>query len=165
MKETQPGKEAPKSQTPPRKGMSPGTALTLLVIPLVIIVTSWLLWQQFQQSPTRQAAAELPSYGFIPVELTTDPFPPSTTGMVWVTIRIQGGGRRPLEIDRVTYSYGPIDGGEVIEGEAQAVKNAAATFHGPVRFTRAGRWWIKVRLESQGESGEARFTVPVEPAL
>ncbi len=65
----------------------------------------------------------------------------------------------------MTYSYGPVDGDEVIEGEAQAIENAPASFHGPVRFNRTGRWWIKVRLESQGESGEAKFTVPVEPGL
>ncbi len=143
--------------------MSVTTKLTLLVIPAVLIVGGWVFWQQLRQSPTRQAAVDLPSFGLIIVRLTTDPLPPLTTGTVQMTLRIQAPGGRMAMVDRVTYSYGPVDGNQIFEGQTEAV--GMETFQGPLRFTTVGDWWIKVRVEKQGESGEVNFTIPVEPAL
>jgi hypothetical protein len=143
--------------------MDPGTKLVLLVVPLVIVATGWVLWQQLQQSPTRQAGVDLPPYGVVTVQLTTDPFPPLPTGTVQMTLRLQAPGGRIVRVDRVTYTYGPADGEDVFEGEAQSV--AMETFQGPLRFTSTGDWWVKVHLEYQNASGEVQFTVPVKPAL
>lgn len=162
MKQT-PSSAKTSSNKAPRKGMSVSTKLTLLVIPVVIIIGGWVFWQQLRQSPTRQAAVEVPPYGLMTVRLTTDPFPPLTTGAVQMTLRLQAPGGRMAMVDRVTYSYGPVDGDQVFEGQAEAV--GMETFQGPLRFATTGDWWIKVRIENQGASGEVSFTLPVEPAL
>lgn len=60
----QPAQPVPEAQ--PRKGLSPTVKLTLLVIPLVVIVTGWVFWQQLQQSPTRQAGVTIPLTGLSP---------------------------------------------------------------------------------------------------
>ncbi len=151
------------SQASRQRGMRPGTKLFLLVVPLVIVATGWMLWQQLQQSPTRQAGVDLPPYGVVTVQLTTDPFPPLPTGSAQMTLRLQAAGGRMARVDRVTYTYGPVDGEEVFQGEAQPV--AMETFQGPLRFTSVGDWWVKVRLEYQGVSGEVQFTLPIQPAL
>ena len=155
--------EGPISQASPRKGMRPGTKLTLLVVLLVVIATGWVLWQQLKGSPTRQAGVDLPPYGIITVQLTTDPFPPLPTGTVQMTLRLQSPGGRVVRVDRVTYTYGPLDGEDVFQGEAQPV--AMETFQGPLRFTSVGDWWVRVRVENQGASGEVQFTLPVKPTL
>lgn len=151
------------SEVSPRKGLGVGTKMVLLIIPLVIIATTWTMWRQLQQSPTRQAGVELPPYGIVTAQLTTDPFPALATGTVQMTLRLQASGSRMVQVDRVTYSYGPVEGDQVFKGEAQST--GMETFRGPLRFTGVGNWWVKVRLEYQGASGEVRFTVPVKPAL
>lgn len=151
------------SQPKPRRKLSPATILTLLVIPVVIIGTGWTMWQQLQTTPTRQAGVQLPPYGIVTVQLTTDPFPALATGTVQMTVRLQAPGGRTAQVERVTYTYGPEDGNEEFQGQAQAA--GLETFQGPLRFTRVGDWWVKVRLEHQGNSGEVEFTVPVKPAL
>lgn len=156
-------KETSTNPTADKSGMSISTQLTLLVILVVLIVGGWVFWQQLRQSPTRQAAVEVPPYGLITVQLTTDPFPPLTTGTVQMTLRLQAPGGRTAMVDRVTYNYGPADGDQVFEGQAEAV--GRETFQGPLRFATTGNWWIKVRVENQGASGEVTFTLPVEPAL
>lgn len=162
MKQT-PSSAKTSSNKAPRNGMSVSTKLTLLVIPLVIIIGGWVFWQQLRQSPTRQAAVEVPPYGLMTVRLTTDPFPPLTTGAVQMTLRLQAPGGRMAMVDRVSYSYGPADADQVFEGQAEAV--GMETFQGPLRFSTTGDWWIKVLIENQGASGEVTFTLPVEPAL
>jgi hypothetical protein len=151
------------SQSKPSRKLSPTTILTLLVIPLVLIGTGWTMWQQLQNTPTRQAGVQLPPYGILTVQLTTDPFPALATGPVQMTLRLQAAGGQLAQVDRVTYTYGPEDGSEEYLGQAQAV--GPETFQGPLRFTHVGDWWVKVRLEYQGNSGEVEFTVPVKPAL
>jgi hypothetical protein len=151
------------SQASPQRGMRTGTKLTLLVVSLMVIATGWVMWQQLKGSPTRQAGVDLPPYGVVTVQLTTDPFPPLPTGAVQMTLRLQAPGGRMVPLDRVSYTYGPADGEDIFQGEAQPV--AMETFQGPLRFTSVGDWWVKVRLEYQGGSGEVQFTVPVKPAL
>jgi hypothetical protein len=147
----------------PRKGMSISTKLILLVIPIMLVLGGWAFWQQLQQSPTRQAGVELPPNGIVTVQLTTDPFPALATGTVRMTLRLQAAGGRRVQVDRVTYSYGPVNGDQVLEGQAEAV--GIDTFQGPLRFTSTGDWWVKVRLENQGAAGDVTLTVPVKPAL
>ena len=151
------------SETSTRRGMNPTTKLALLVIPLLIITTGWIFWQQLQQSPERSAGVEIPPYGVVVVRLTTDPFPAQTPGVVQMTLRLQSSGSGMIRVDQVTYSYGPVAGDEIFQSQAEAV--GMETFQGPLRFTSVGDWWIKVRVENQGTSDTATFTIPVKPAL
>lgn len=57
-----------------------------------------------------QAGVDLPPYGIVTVQLTTDPFPPLTTGTVHMTLRLQAPGGRTAPVDRVTYNYAPWTG-------------------------------------------------------
>lgn len=150
------------SQSTPRK-LSPTAKMTLLVVPLVVIIAGWAFWQQLQQGDTRQAGIPLSPYGVVTVQLTTDPFPAVPTGTVQMTLRLQAPGGRAAQVDRVTYTYGPENGDEEFEGQAQLV--AMDTYQGPLRFTGVGDWWLTVRLEYQGAAGEAQFTVPVKSPL
>lgn len=129
----------------------------------MLIGIGWALWQQLQESPTREAGLDIPPYGIITVRMTTDPFPALTTGTVKMTVSLQAPGGQMTMVERVTYTYGPAAGDDVFEGKAQPV--GMATFQGPLRFTSVGDWWVKVRVENQGASGEVKFTVPVEPAM
>ncbi len=148
------------NQALPRKRMKPGTKLALFVLPVVIIMASWFLWQELQQSPIRQAGVQLPAYGVVTVQLTTDPFPAVATDMVQMTLRLQAPVSRMAMVDRVTYTYGPVDGEAIFQGETQEV--AMETFQGALRFTTGGNWWINVYLEHQGTLGEVKFTIPVK---
>lgn len=148
---------------PSQQKLSPTAKMTLIVIPLVVIIAGWAFWQQLQQADTRQAGVKLSPYGVVTVQLTTDPFPAVTTGMVQMTLRLQAPGGRMARVDRVTYTYGPENGDEEFQGQAQLA--GMDTFQGPLRFTSVGDWWLKVRIEYQGAAGEAQFTVPVKPAL
>lgn len=143
-----------------RKRMKPGTKLVLFVLPVVIIAAGWLLWQELQQSPIRQAGVRLPAYGVVTVQLTTEPFPAVATEPVQMTLRLRAPGGRMAMVDRVSYTYGPVDGAEVFQGETQAV--AMETFQGPLRFTGGGDWWIKAKIEHQGTFGEVKFTIPIK---
>ena len=80
-----------------------------------------------------------------------------------MTLRLQAPGGRMAMVDRVSYSYGPVDGDQVFEGQAETA--GMEVFQGPLRFPTTGNWWIKVRIENQGASGEVTFTLPVQPAL
>lgn len=157
----QPAQSVPEAQL--RKGLSPTVKLTLLVIPLVVIVTGWVFWQELQQSPTRQAGVTIPPYEVITIRLSTDPFPALATGTVQMTLRLQAAGGQMPMVERVSYTYGPVDGDEVFAGQAQTM--GTDMYHGPLRFTRTGDWWIKVKVENRGVSDEATFTIPVKPAL
>jgi hypothetical protein len=163
MQEMPPNKKASTNAATSRRGMSVSTQLILLVIPVVLVIGGWVFWQQLRQSPTRQSAVQVPPYGLITVQLTTNPFPPLTTGTVQMTLRLQTPGGQMAMVDRVTYSYGPVDGDQVFEGQAKAV--GMEVYQGPLRFATTGDWWIKVRIENQGTSDEATFTLPVVPAL
>ena len=62
-----------------------------------------------------------PPYGIITVRLTTEPFPPTTTGPVQMTLLMQAAGGSTVNLDRVTYSYSPSGGSELIEATATQV--------------------------------------------
>ena len=148
------------NQTKPRKGLKPGTKLVLLVIPAAIIAAGWMLWQELQQSPIRQAGVPLSAYGVVAIELTPDPFPPRTTEPVQMTLRLSTAGSRMAIVDRISYRYGPVDGTDAFQGEAQEV--SMETYQGFLQMTSPGDWWIEVNLTHQGETGNARFTLPVQ---
>lgn len=143
--------------------LSPAVKLTLLVIPIILVLAGWTFWQQLQEAPTRQAGIQLPPYGIVTVQLTTDPFPPVVSGPVQMIVTLQAPGGRTAQVDRVTYTYGPVDGNELFEGQTRQI--GIESFQGPLQLTEVGDWWVNVRLEYQGRSGEARLTVPVRPAL
>jgi hypothetical protein len=148
------------NQAVPQKRMKPSTKLALLVLPVIIISASWLLWQELQQSPIRQAGVQLPAYGVVTVQLTTEPFPAVASEPVQMTLRLAAPGGRMTMVERVTYTYGPQNGSDIFQGETREV--AMETFQGPLQFTDAGDWWIYVNIEDQGTVGEAKFTIPVK---
>lgn len=150
------------NQAIPRKRMKPGTKLALLILPVVLITTSWLLWQELQQSPIRQSGVQMPAYGVVVVEFTTEPFPAVAAEPIQMTLRLRAASGRMAMVERVTYTYGPVDGSDIFQGETQEV--AMETFQGPLQFTDVGDWWITVKLEDERSVGETQFTIPVKAA-
>ena len=149
--------------TPTKKGMSPTTKLTLLVIPLLLLGAGWVFWQQIRETPVREVGILTPSYGLITVRLTTEPFPPTTTGPVQMTLLVQAGGGSTVNLDKVTYSYTPPYGDESIEGVATQI--GRNTYGGVLRFDSVGDWRVVIKIENDGRVNEGTITVPVKPAI
>ena len=147
-------------QTVPRKRIKPGTKLVLLIMPVIIVAGGWMLWQELQQSPIRQAGIPLPAYGVVTIDLTTAPFPPTVSDNVQLTVRLNAPGGRMAEVDQVTYRYGPIAGTDTFQGQMQA--SSMDAFQAALQFTSPGDWWIEVNLAHQGTSGSANFTLTVQ---
>ncbi len=91
------------------------------------------------------AGVNLPPYGTVTAQLTTDPFPPLTTGTVHMTLRLQAPGGRTEPVDRVTYTYAPWTATMCIRVKHNQM--ARESFRGPLRFTSMGDWWVKGRLQ------------------
>jgi hypothetical protein len=145
------------------KGMSPATKLTLLVIPLLLVGAGWVFWQQIRETPAREVAVTVPPYGLITVRVTTEPFPPTTTGPVQMILLMQAAGGSTVNLDRVTYSYTPPYGGEFIEVEATQIGRNA--YEGILRFDDVGDWRVTIKIENDGHINEGAITIPVRPAI
>jgi hypothetical protein len=143
--------------------MKPATLLTLLFIPLLLVGAGWVFWQQLQTTPAREVGISMPPYGILVVRLTTEPFPPTTTGPVRMTLLMQAPGGSTVTLDRVTYQASPPDGGEPVAGEAQpAGRN---TYRSILRFDQVGDWPVTIEIEKDGRINQGTITVPVKPAL
>jgi hypothetical protein len=143
--------------------MKPSTLLTLLVIPVLLLGAGWVFWQQIQETPAREVGVLVPPYGIITVRLTTEPFPPTNTGSVQMTLLMQVAGGSTATLDRVTYSYSPPSGGEAIDGEATQI--GRNTYQGLLSFDQVGDWQVTIKIENDGRVGEGTVTVPVRPAI
>ena len=152
-----------KNGTSDTKGMSPAAKLTLLVIPVLLFGAGWVFWQQIQETPARQVAVTVPPYGIITVRVTTEPFPPTTTGPVQMTLSLQAGGGSTVNLDRVTYSYTPPSDGNSIDGEATQI--GRNTYGGVLRFDAVGDWQVTIKIENDGRVNEGTVTIPVRPAI
>ena len=145
------------------KGMKPATLLTLLVIPVLLVGAGIVFWRQIQATPAREVGVMVPPYGIITVRVTTDPFPPTTTGPVELTLLMQAAGGSTVNLDRVTYSASAPSGGEPFEAEARQV--ARNTYQGLLRFDSVGDWQVIITIEKDGRASEGTVTVPVRPAM
>jgi len=151
----------PKKDISAAKGMSPAAKLSLLVIPVLLFGAGWVFWQQIQETPVRQVAVTVPPYGIITVRVTAEPFPPTTTGPVQMTLSMQAGGGSTVNLDRVTYSYTPPSGGNCIDGEATQI--GRNTYGGDLRFDAVGDWQVTIQIENDGRVNEGKITIPVRP--
>jgi hypothetical protein len=143
--------------------MKPATLLTLLVIPMLFLGAGWVFWQQIQETPAREVGIMAPPYGIITVRLITEPFPPTTTGPVQMTLLMQAAGGSTVNLDRVTYSYSSSGGGELIEATATQV--ARNTYQGVLRLDSVGDWQVIIKIENDGRVNEGAVTIPVKPAI
>lgn len=153
----------PQNDSSTAKGMSPTTKLTLLVIPLMLLGAGWVFWQQIRETPAREVAIAVPPYGIITVRVTTEPFPPTTTGPVQIILLMQAAGGSTVNLDRVTYSYTPPYGGEFFEDEATQI--GRNTYGGVLRFDDVGDWQMIIKIENDGRINEGTITIPVRPAI
>lgn len=153
----------PQNNAPTRTGMKPATLLTLLVIPVLLLGAGWVFWQQIQETPAREIGVMVPPYGIITVRLTTEPFPPTTTGPVQMTLLMQAAGGSTVNLERVTYSYSPSSGGEPIEVTATQI--ARNTYQGVLRFDSVGDWQVTIKIKNDGRVNEGTVTIPVKPAI
>jgi hypothetical protein len=144
------------------KGMKPATLLTLLVISVLLVGVGIIFWRQIQATPAREVAVMVPPYGIITVRVTTNQFPPTTTGPVELTLLMQAAGGSTVTLDRVTYSAS-APGGEPIEGIATQI--ARNTYQGTLRFDSVDDWQVAITIEKDGRANEGTVTVPVRPAM
>lgn len=151
---------AAESEANGRRGISPATKLVLIVIPLMLIAGGWVFWQQIKQIPTREAGLNVSPYGIITVRLTTDPFPPPTGSPIKMTLMLQASGGQTINVDRVSYSYGPEGRGPVLEDEAQQVARNA--YQGILQFNEPGDWKVTVKIENDNRASDVTITVPVK---
>jgi hypothetical protein len=104
-----------------------------------------------------------PPYGIITVRVTTDQFPPTTTGPVELTLLMQAAGGSTVTLDRVTYSSSAPSGGDPLVAEARQV--ARNTCQGLLRFDSVGDWQVTIKIENDGRANEGTVTIPVRPAM
>jgi hypothetical protein len=143
--------------------MNPATILTVLVMTLLLIYAGRVFWLQIQETPAREIGILMPPYGIITVRLTTEPFPPTITGPVQMTLRMNAGGGSTINVDRVSYSYSMPGGREPVAAEARQV--ARNTYQGGLRFDSVGDWQVTIKIENDGRVNEGMITIPVKPAI
>lgn len=140
-------------------------AVVLLVLAFIGYV-GFLTLDVVRQSPAREVTTELPGYGLVSLRLTTDPNPALPTGRVSLEFEPRVPGRNePVDLDSLSFSYGRDQSGEPQgRSEASPSTDGSSRYEASVVFGSAGRWWLRVVMERNGEQAEATYILVVEPA-
>lgn len=143
--------------------------LDLLLYAGAAILLIWVLYSatksELARTPIRDASANLGEYGLVTIRFSTDPFPPLPTGTVMMKFIPMDSRQRTIEVDQITYEYGP-DGSEqpTESGVAQLAPDGSGMYMAGARFSYVGNWWVRAKFKKGNAQADVRFTVYVEPA-
>ena len=120
---------------------------------------------ELARNPKREAIADLGPYGFITVQLQTDPFPAKPTGTVALNFMVMNSKNVVFAPDTFSYEYG-LEGSDqpVGSGAAQPMPDGNGMLMAGAQFPSVGRWWLRVSLSKGGYQDAVQFTIDVEPA-
>lgn len=143
--------------------------LNILFYTVMALLLVWLLFSamrdELAQTPDREATANLGQYGLITIRFQTDPFPALPTGTVMLSFMPMDSRQRPMEVDQITYEYGPAGSEQVTgSGTAKLMTDGSGMYTAGAQFPYIGNWWVNVTVSQGNAQDEVRFTIYVEPA-
>lgn|SRR3990172_2845946 len=140
----------------------------LFYILMVIALIGLLIWStmgEIARNPSREAIADLGSYGLVTVQLQTDPYPARPTGTVALSFRLMDSRRRTIQPDSFSFEYGREGSDEPVgSGTAQPMSDGSGMLMANAQFPSVGTWWLRVNLAKDGYEDEVQFTIEARPA-
>lgn len=136
-------------------------AMAVSLIALLISSTR----AELARNPSRQAMANMGPYGFIAVDLQTDPYPARPTGMVGLNFMLMNSNNVNFVPDSFTYEYGLGSSDQPVGfGTVQPMSDGGGMYLASEQFPYAGSWWLRVFITKGGYQDEVQFTIDVQPA-
>lgn len=127
-----------------------------------------LIWStvgEIARNPSREAVADLGSYGLVTVRLQTNPYPVKPTGTVALSFMLMDSRRVTIAPDSFSYEYGREGSDQPAgSGTAQPMADGSGMLMANAQFPSVGRWWLRVKLAKDGYQADVRFTIDVRPA-
>jgi hypothetical protein len=120
---------------------------------------------ELARNPSREAMADMGPYGFVRVQLETNPYPARPTGTVGLNFMLMNSRNVTFIPDSFSYEYG-LEGNDqpVGSGTAQQMSDGSGMFMTGEQFPYAGNWWLRVYVSKGGYQDDVQFTIDVRPA-
>ncbi len=137
----------------------------ILVVLALIGLLVWSTMGEIARNPSREAIADLGSYGLVTVQLQTSPYPALPTGTVGLSFMLMNSRKVVLEPDSFSFEYGREGSNEPVgSGTAQPMSDGSGMLMGNAHFPSVGTWWLRVNLAKDGYQDDVQFTIEVKPA-
>lgn len=120
---------------------------------------------ELARNPSREAMADMGPYGFVRVQLQTDPYPALPTGTVGLNFMLMNSNNVTFMPDSFSYEYG-LEGNDqpVGFGTAMQMSDGSGMLMAWEQFPYAGNWWLRVYISKDGYQDDVQFTIDVRPA-
>ena len=120
---------------------------------------------EIARNPSREAVADLGPYGFITVQLQTNPYPARPTGTVGLSFMLMDSRRVIIEPDSFSFEYGREGSDQPVGSDTvQPMSDGRGMLMAGAQFPSVGTWWLRVNLAKDGYQDEVQFTIEVRPA-
>lgn len=131
----------------------------------LIALLIWSTMGEIARNPSREAVADLGAYGFVTVQLQTNPYPAKPTGTVQLSFMLMDSQRRVIEPDAFSFEYG-YEGSDqpVGSGTAQPMSDGNGMLMAGAQFPSVGTWWLRVVIAKGAYQDEVQFMIDVRPA-
>lgn len=131
----------------------------------LIALLIWSTMGELARNPAREAIADLGPYGFVTVQLQTNPYPARPTGTVGLSFMLMNTRNVRIEPDSFSFEYGREGNDQPVgSGIAQPMSNGSGMLMAGAQFPSVGTWWLRVNLAKDGYQDEVKFTIQVRPA-
>lgn len=146
-----------------RRNLRPAWLLPIIVLSVGAYLFVPAVGDILAQARSYDATVDLGSYGPVTIRLKTDPNPPVTTGSVELSLIALGAGKRPVALDRLSYTFArSCDDAAAGSGEAQPMGDTTGMWMGAGRFPAVGTWCLVVTARKGTEQATARLLFEVE---
>ena len=131
----------------------------------LIVLLIWSTMGEIARNPSREAIADLGSYGLVTVQLQTNPYPARPTGTVALSFMLMNSRRVTFEPDSFSFEYGREGIDEPMgSGTAQPMSDGSGMLMANAQFPSVGTWWLRVNLAKDDYQDDVQFTIEVRPA-
>jgi hypothetical protein len=143
------------------KRKSPLVWLYLIAGVVICGLLGWSSLRLLQDTPSRQAAVEIPGQGWVTVEFTTSPFPPVATKTV--TLSFMPTNSRGVMVDfgpGLPFAYGQRGSETPLDAGLATLDSGGMFYLAGVDFPADGDYWVDLDV---GDSRSVRFQFNVRP--
>lgn len=131
----------------------------------LITLLVWSTLGEIARNPSRQAIANLGTYGQVTIQLKTNPYPARPTGTVQLNFIIMNTNRVIIEPDALTFEYGREGDNQIVNsGTAELTPDNSGSMLAGAQFPSVGKWWMRVTISKDGYQDMVQFTIDVRPA-
>ena len=140
----------------------------ILYILMALGLIALLIWStmgELARNPSREAIADLGPYGFVTVQLQTNPYPARPTGTVGLSFMLMDSRRVTIEPDSFSFEYGREGSDQPVgSGTVQSMSDGSGMLMAGAQFPSVGTWWLRVNVVKDGYQDDVQFTIEVRPA-